>query len=384
MASLLDEYYTEEHKIFRETARRYFQKEITPHVEQWEKDGIVPREAWLKFGQNGFLCPWLPEEYGGLGTDFLYSLILVEEAAQTHFAGFFFLLHSDVVVPYIYHFGNEEQKKRWLPNCVTGDIITAVSMTEPNAGSDLGAIRTTAIKDGDHYILNGQKTFVSNGILCNLVIVAAKTDPQADPPYSGISLFVVEDGTPGFEKGRNLDKIGMHSQDTSEMSFTDCRIPAENLLGQEGFGFYYLMERLQDERLMGAMGSQIGAEEALRLTVDYTKSREAFGRPISRFQYISFELAKMATEVEIGRTFLDKLIIDHMKGRKVVKEASMAKYYCSEMVNRVVAKCVQFHGGYGYMEEYPIARMFRDSRVQTIFAGSSEIMLLIISRAMGL
>jgi acyl-CoA dehydrogenase len=382
--SLLEKYYTEEHNIFRESVRRYFEKEVTPNADKWEKDGIVPKEAWKKFGQQGFLCPWLPEEYGGSNVDFLYSFILTEELARTRCGGFFFPLHSDIIVPYIYTYGNEEQKKKWLPDCVTGDIITALAMTEPGTGSDLAAIRTTAVKDGDHYIINGQKTFISNGICCDLVIVAARTNPNAATPYEGMSLIVVEDGTPGFEKGRKLEKIGLHSQDTSEMAFVDCRVPVANLLGQEGQGFYFLMDKLQQERLVCAMGSQVGAEEALRVTIDYTKTREAFGRPISRFQYIAFELAKMATEVEVGRAFLESLLIDHLEGRKDVKKASMAKYWICEMLNRVVSQCVQFHGGYGYMEEYPIARMFRDARVQTIYAGTSEIMLLIISRQLGL
>ncbi|MDT8272973.1 MAG: acyl-CoA dehydrogenase family protein [Desulfomonilia bacterium] len=382
--SLLDKYNTEEHHIFREAVRRYFEKEVTPFADQWEQDGIVPREAWKKFAAQGFLCPWLPEQYGGVEADFLYSFILTEELAKTRCGGFFFPLHSDIVVPYISSFGTDEQKDRWLPGCVSGDIITAVAMTEPGTGSDLAAIRTTAVKDGDSYVINGQKTFISNGILCDLVIVAARTNLQAASPYEGMSLLVVEDGTPGFEKGRKLEKIGLHSQDTAEMAFVDCRVPAANLLGQEGQGFYYLMQKLQQERLVCAMGSQVGAEEALRVTIDFTKTREAFGRPISRFQYISFELAKLATEVEVGRAFLESLIIDHLEGRQDVKKASMAKYWICEMLNRVVAQCVQFHGGYGYMEEYPIARMFRDARVQTIYAGTSEIMLLIISRQLGL
>jgi acyl-CoA dehydrogenase len=382
--SLLEKYYTEEHNIFRESVRRYFEKEVTPNADKWEKDGMVPKEAWKKFGQQGFLCPWLPEEYGGSNADFLYSFILTEELARTRCGGFFFPLHSDIIVPYIYTYGNEEQKKKWLPRCVTGDIITALAMTEPGTGSDLAAIRTTAIKDGDHYIINGQKTFISNGICCDLVIVAAKTNPNAASPYEGMSLIVVEEGTPGFEKGRKLEKIGLHSQDTSEMAFVDCKVPAANLLGQEGQGFYFLMDKLQQERLVCAMGSQVGAEEALRVTIEYTKTREAFGRPISRFQYLAFEIAKMATEVEVGRAFLESLLIDHLEGRKDVKKASMAKYWICEMLNRVVSQCVQFHGGYGYMEEYPIARMFRDARVQTIYAGTSEIMLLIISRQLGL
>jgi len=382
--SLLEKYYTEEHNIFRESVRRYFEKEVTPNADKWENDGMVPKDAWKKFGQQGFLCPWLPEEYGGSNADFLYSFILTEELARTRCGGFFFPLHSDIIVPYIYTYGNEEQKKKWLPKCVTGDIITALAMTEPGTGSDLAAIRTTAIKDGDHYIINGQKTFISNGISCDLVIVAARTNPNAASPYEGMSLIVVEEGTPGFEKGRKLEKIGLHSQDTSEMAFVDCKVPVANLLGQEGQGFYFLMDKLQQERLVCAMGSQVGAEEALRVTIEYTKTREAFGRPISRFQYIAFEIAKMATEVEVGRAFLESLLVDHLEGRKDVKKASMAKYWICEMLNRVVSQCVQFHGGYGYMEEYPIARMFRDARVQTIYAGTSEIMLLIISRQLGL
>ena len=382
--SLLEKHYTQEHQIFRESIRRYFEKEVTPHVETWEKAGIVPKEIWQNFGRQGFLCPWLPEIYGGVDADLLYSLISVEESAKTHFSGFLFFLHSDIIVPYIEAFGSEEQKHRWLPGCATGELITAIAMTEPGTGSDLAAIRTTAVRSGDHYVLNGQKTFISNGINCDLVIVVAKTDPGAKPAHAGISLLVVEDGTPGFEKGRNLDKIGFHSQDTAEMAFVDCRVPVKNLLGQEGKGFYYLMKKLQQERLMTAIGAQVMAEEALRLTIDFAKSREAFGRPIGRFQYISFELAKLATDVELGRTFLESLILDHMEGREIVQKVSMAKYWIAEMLNRVVERGVQFHGGYGYMEEYPIARLFRDARVYTIFAGTSEIMLLIISRYLGL
>ena len=382
--SLLEKHYTQEHQIFRESIRRYFEKEVTPHVETWEKAGIVPKEIWQNFGRQGFLCPWLPEIYGGVDADLLYSLISVEESAKTHFSGFLFFLHSDIIVPYIEAFGSEEQKHRWLPGCATGELITAIAMTEPGTGSDLAAIRTTAVRNGDHYVLNGQKTFISNGINCDLVIVVAKTDPGAKPAHAGISLLVVEDGTPGFEKGRNLDKIGFHSQDTAEMAFVDCRVPVKNLLGQEGKGFYYLMKKLQQERLMTAIGAQVMAEEALRLTIDFAKSREAFGRPIGRFQYISFELANLATDVELGRTFLESLILDHMEGREIVQKVSMAKYWIAEMLNRVVERGVQFHGGYGYMEEYPIARLFRDARVYTIFAGTSEIMLLIISRYLGL
>ena len=382
--SLLDRYYTDEHHLFRDQVRRFFEKEVAPFADTWEKEGMVPRSVWKKMGEQGFLCPWLAEEYGGVGADFLYSYILTEELARTRCGGFFFPLHSDIVVPYLNSFGTEEQKQKWLPGCVSGDIITAVAMTEPGTGSDLAAMRTSAVRDGDDFIINGQKTFISNGLCCDLVIVAAVTNPKAASPYEGMSLIVVEDGTPGFEKGRRLEKIGLHSQDTAEMAFVDCRVPASNLLGQEGKGFYYLMQKLQQERLVCAMGSQVGAEEALRVTLDYTRTREAFGRAISRFQYISFELAKMASDIEVGRAFLDTCIVDHMEGKLDVKRASIAKYWICEMLNRVVSRCVQFHGGYGYMEEYPIARMFRDARVQTIYAGTSEIMLLIISRQLGL
>ena len=382
--SLLEKHYTQEHQIFRESIRRYFEREVTPRVEEWERAGIVPKSVWKDFGSQGFLCPWLPEAYGGVGADLLYSLISMEEGAKTRFSGFLFFLHSDIIVPYLESFGSEGQKRRWLPGCASGDIITAIAMTEPGTGSDLAAIRTTAVRDGDHYVINGQKTFISNGINCGLVIVVAKTDPAAKPAHAGFSLIVVEDGTLGFEKGRNLEKIGFHSQDTAEMAFTDCRVPAENLLGQEGRGFYCLMKKLQQERLVAAIGAQVMAEEALRLTIDFAKTREAFGKPIGRFQYLSFELAKLATDVELGRTFMESLILDHMEGREIVQKVSMAKYWIAEMLNRVVERGVQFHGGYGYMEEYPIARLFRDARVYTIFAGTSEIMLLIISRGLGL
>jgi acyl-CoA dehydrogenase len=382
--SLLDRYYTDEHNMFRDAVRKFYEKEVTPFADTWEKEGIVPRSVWKKAGDQGFLCPWLPEEYGGVGADFLYSFIMTEEMAKTHCGGFFIPLHADIIVPYLFSYGTKEQKDKWIPGCVSGDIITAVAMTEPGTGSDLAAMRTSAVRDGDSFIINGQKTFISNGLSCDLVIVAAVTNPNAKSPYEGMSLIVVEDGTPGFEKGRKLEKIGLHSQDTAEMAFVDCRVPAENLLGREGGGFYYLMEKLQQERLVCAMGSQVGAEEAFRVTLDYMRTREAFGKPITRFQYISFELAKMATEIEFGRAFLESCLIDHLDKKLDVKRASMAKYWICEMLNRVVGQCVQFHGGYGYMEEYPIARMFRDAKVQTIYAGTSEIMLLIISRQLGL
>ncbi|MDY6853648.1 MAG: acyl-CoA dehydrogenase family protein [Thermodesulfobacteriota bacterium] len=382
--SLLEKHYTEEHQIFRESARRFYVNELAPLADEWEEKRFVPQEVWKKFAEQGFLCPWMPEEYGGAGGDLLYSIILMEEAARTRVLGFPFVLHSDVVVPYIYHFGTEEQKKKWLPGCTTGDLLAAICMTEPDTGSDVASIRTTAIKDGDHYIVNGQKTFISCGGSCNLAVTAVKTDPKADPPFTGVSLLVIEYGTPGFKKGTRFHKVGMHTNDTAELIFEDCRVPVENLLGKEGDGFKYLMADLQQERLMISWGAQLMAEEALKETINYTKERKVFGRAVSRYQYISFELAKMATEIELGRTFMESLIIDHVAGKDVVQKVSMAKYWITEMLNRVVGKCLQFHGGYGYMDEYPISRMFRDARVQTIIGGTSEIMLLVISRNMGL
>ncbi len=382
--SLLEKIYTEEHVIFRESLGKYLEKNVTPFADEWEAKGIVPKQAWKDFGTQGFLCPWLPEEYGGSGVGFEYSVIIVEEMGKTNQAGLVTLLHSDIIVPYIFSFGSEDQKKRWLPACASGDCITAIAMTEPEAGSDLAALRTTALRDGDSFVINGAKTFISNGINCDLVIVAARTDPKADPPYTGVSLLLVEDGTPGFKKGKKLDKIGMKSQDTAEMFFDDCRVPASNLIGEKGAGFRYLMQKLQQERLISAWASQVTAERALEETLKFCRERKAFGRPISRLQHISFKLAEMATDVELGRTFMEALTLDHIEGIDIVKKVSMAKYWVAEMANRIAQQGVQLHGGYGYMEEYPIARIFRDARVQTIFAGTSEVMKLIISRYMNL
>lgn len=376
--------FSEEHEIFRDAFRKFLEREVIPHQEEWKKAGKVSREVWKKAGQEGFLCPWLEEKYGGSSVDFLYSVIMIEELARAKESGFAISLHNDIVVPYIASFGNEEQKQRWLPGCVSGDKITALAMTEPGAGSDVQAIKTTAIRDGDYYILNGQKTFISNGLLCDLVVVACKTNPKADPPYTGISLIVVEAGTPGFEKGRKLDKIGMWSQDTSELSFTDCRVPVKNLLGEEGQGFIFMMQKLQQERLVCAIGAQAGAEFALQETIRYCQERTAFGRPIAKFQNTRFKLAEMATEIEISRAFLDRLIEEHIKGSNIVKETCMAKWWITEMLKRVVDQCLQFFGGYGYMLEYPIAQAYLDVRVQTIFAGTTEIMKEIIGRQMGL
>lgn len=375
--------YSEEHNIFRQSLRRFFEKEVTPHVEEWEQAGIVPRSVWKKMGDQGFLCMSVPEEYGGMGADFLYSVILTEELVRTGHAGLAAPLHSDVVVPYIQSYGTEEVKQKYLHSCISGDTITAVAMTEPNAGSDLASMRTTAVEDGDHVVINGQKTFISNGINCDLVVLAAR-DPQEPNPHMAIDLYVVEASTPGFEKGRKLKKIGWHSQDTAELFFNDCRVPKANRLGVKGSGFLMLMDKLQQERLMVCISAVPAAELMLERTIQYCKERTAFGKPISKFQNTQFKIVEMATEVKLGRTFLDTLVVDHMAGKNIVVEVSMAKYWMTEMATRVADQCLQLHGGYGYCEEYFIARAWRDIRVMQIFAGTNEIMKGIAAKFMGL
>jgi acyl-CoA dehydrogenase len=375
--------YTEEHNIFRQALRKFFEKEVSPYVDQWEEDGIVPRSIWKRMGDQGFLCMGVPEEYGGLGADFLYSVIMAEELVQTRHSGLAAPLHSDVVVPYIVSFGSEEIKHKYLPGCISGDLITAIGMTEPNTGSDLASIRTTATDDGDHVVINGQKTFISNGILCDLIVLAVR-DPKAENPYQAMDLYVVEADTPGFEKGRKLKKIGWHSQDTAELFFNDCRVPKANRLGEKGSGFLMMMEKLQQERLMVCIGAVPAAEACLAMTIQYCKERSAFGKPISKFQNTQFKLVEMATEVKLGRTFVDKLVVDHMEGKNIVVEVAMGKYWTTEMAMRVADCCLQLHGGYGYCEEYPIARAWRDLRVMQIFAGTNEIMKGIAAKFMGL
>ncbi|MDQ5987561.1 MAG: Acyl-CoA dehydrogenase [Syntrophus sp. SKADARSKE-3] len=376
--------FKEEHQIFRESFKKFLEKEVVPFIEKWEHDGIVPKSVWKKMGENGFLCPWLEEEYGGSNAGYEYSVVINEELAFAGATGLLAGLHSDIVVPYLHSFGSEEQKKRWLPGCASGDIIMAVAMTEPGTGSDLAAIRATAVKDGNDYVINGQKTFISNGINCDLVIVAVKTDTKANPPFKGVSLICVEAGTPGFEKGRNLDKMGFHSQDTAELSFVDCRVPATNLLGKEGQGFSFLMKKLQGERLVSSIMAQSMAEAMLQMTIKYSKERMVFGQPVSSFQHNTFKIVEMATEIELGRTFLDNLIDDFIAGKDIVMKVSMAKAWIPEMANRVAYHCVQLHGGYGYMEEYPICRFARDVRVIPIFAGTTEVMKVIVGRMLGL
>lgn len=375
-------YLQEEHHMLRDAFRKFLEKEAYPHFNQWEKDGIIPRSFWSKMGENGFLCPWVDEKYGGLEADFGYSVVINEELEKVGASMVGIGLHNDIVVPYLNEYGTDEQKQKWLPKCISGEIITAIAMTEPGAGSDLAGIKATAIKDGDHYIVNGQKTFITNGIHADLVVVVCKTDPRER--HKGISLLVIERDTPGFSRGRKLEKIGLHSQDTAELIFEDARVPAENLLGIEGKGFYYLMQQLQQERLIVALSAQVAAETMLNLTVKYVKEREAFGKSISKFQTVQFRLAEMATEIEIGRTFIDDLIEQHMAGKDVVTKVSMAKWWQTDMAKKVASECMQLHGGYGYMEEYEIARRYRDTPVSAIYAGTNEIMKTIIVKNMGL
>jgi alkylation response protein AidB-like acyl-CoA dehydrogenase len=353
-------------------------------VDQWEKDHITPKEAWRKMGRSGFLCTWVPREYGGMGGDFLYSVIAGEEMARTNHTGLAAMLHSDIIVPYIYSFGTEAQKKKYLPGCVSGDIITAVAMTEPGAGSDLAGMQTTAEIDGDEVVINGSKTFISNGINCGLVIVAAK-DPAEKNPYQSISLYIVEDGTPGFKRGRHLEKMGFHSQDTAELFFSNCRIPKENLLGGQGAGFMLLMQKLQQERLMCAIGAQAAMELILEKTMDHCKkTTDASGKPISKYQATQFALVEMATEVKVSRAFVDKLIVEHAAGENIIVETSMAKYWTTDMVSKIAKRCLDLFGDFGLTENCPLARAVRDVRVMSIFAGSNEIMKGIAAKFMGL
>lgn len=377
-------FFNEEHIMFRESLRKFVEKEIEPHFAQWESDKIVPRDLWTKLGSQGFLCPSVEEKYGGTGLDFIFDVVLSEELSKVGGGLSGIGLHSNVVTPYITSFGTEQQKKKFLPKFVSGEWISAIAMTEPGAGSDLQKMTTTAIKDGTDYIVNGQKTFITNGILSDVVVIACKTDPKAVPAHNGVSLLIVERGMEGFSRGRKLDKVGMHSQDTAELIFENVRVPAENLLGEEGKGFLYLMQKLQQERLLTAVGAITAAKDMLDLTLHYVKEREAFGKPIGKFQNTQFTLAEIATQVQIGQTFVDDLIVRHLDGQDIVTEVSMAKWWVTDMARKISIDCMQLHGGYGYMEEYKIARRFRDIAVTPIFAGSNEIMKVIIAKNMGL
>lgn len=375
----------EEHHIFRQAFAKFLEKEAIPFVDLWEENHLVPLSFWRKAGENGFLCPWVDEKYGGLNADFGYSIVMAEELIKIGLGASTAIgLHNDIVMPYIQSYGNEEQKKRWLPGAVTGEFMSSVAMTEPGTGSDLSAIKTTAVRKGDHFVINGEKTFISSGILTNLIVVAVKTDTKAVPGHKGISLIVVEEGTPGFKRGKKLNKVGLHSQDTAELIFEDAIVPVENLLGEENKGFYYLMEKLQQERLMCSITAVYSAKRILDITMDYVKERKVFGKPVGSFQNTQFKLAELATEITIGKTFLDDLIAKHIAKENVVTEVSMAKWWTTALAKKAASECLQLHGGYGFMEEYEIARWYRDVAILPIFAGTNEIMKVIIADKMGL
>ncbi|MCG6911282.1 MAG: acyl-CoA dehydrogenase family protein [Deltaproteobacteria bacterium] len=375
--------FTPEHDAFRKRLREFIAQEITPNVEQWEKDGIEPKEIWRKMGRGGFLCTDVKEAYGGIGGDFLYSVIVTEEISYTFHTGLAAALHSDVVVPYISSFGTEAQKQQYLPGCVSGDIVTAIAMTEPGAGSDLAGLATTAEEEGGEVVINGSKTFISNGINADLVIVAAR-DPAVENPYQALSLYIVENGTPGFERGRHLDKMGWRSQDTAELFFSKCRIPVTNRLGEKGQGFLMLMQKLQQERLVTAVGAVTAAERIVEWITRFCKETQVSGKPISKSQAAQFALVEMAADVKLGRTFMEKLVADHMEGSDIIIETSMAKFWTTEMVRRVADRAMDLLGNEATVEKYPVTRAWRDVRVMSIFAGTNEVMRGIAAKFMGL
>ncbi len=375
--------FDEEHLLYQDTVREFMTREVAPHHDKWEKDGIVPREVWKKAGELGMFGFSVPEEYGGAGiTDFRYNAVILEEIMRHGASGLGFSLHNDVMAPYLVELTDEEQKRRWLPGFASGELITAIAMTEPGAGSDLQGIRTTAVREGDHYLVNGQKTFITNGINADLVVVVAKTDPAAGA--RGITLLVVERGMDGFSRGRNLDKVGMKAQDTAELFFENVRVPVANRLGpNDGEGFIHLMRNLPQERLSIAVAAVAAAEIVLEQTIEYCKSRQAFGRNIGSFQNTRFVLAELATETEIARHYVDKCILALNAEELSAVDAAKAKWWTTELQTKVIDRCLQLHGGYGYMMEYPVAKAWLDSRVQTIYGGTTEIMKEIIGRSFG-
>ena len=378
------EIFGEEHDLFRSQFRRFAEAEIEPRIAEWNRAGSTDRAIWRRCGEEGYLGAAAPTEYDGAGGDFLFDAVLMEELARIRAHALMLSLHSDICMPYIIRYGSDDQKARFLPGCISGEIVLAIAMTEPGTGSDLANVKTRAIRDGDHYVLNGAKTFISNGQICDLVIVVAKTDPDAEPPHSGISLILVEADTPGFVRGRNLEKLGLKGQDTSELFFQDCRVPAENLLGDPGQGFKMLMSQLQQERLCIAVASIASCRKSLDDTIAYVKEREAFGRRIAAFQNTQFTLAELAANVEIGQAFVDVLLAAHVRGDDIVSEVSMAKFWTTDLQKRLTSECLQLHGGYGFMSEYPISGDYADAAVQSIYAGSNEIMKVIIARRLGL
>ncbi len=370
--------FKEEHEAFRDTVRKFIDKEIAPHHAQWEHDGVVPRTLWLKAGAAGMLCCTIPEEYGGIGADYLFDVVVFEEMARSGFSGPGFMIHCDLVATYIKSFGSEEQKRRWLPQMVTGEAIGSLGMTEPHAGSDLKAIRTKAVRDGDDYVISGQKVFISNGQCCDVIVLATKTDSAAGA--KGVTLFLVDTSLPGFRRGKNLHKLGMKAQDTSELFFDEVRVPASAMLGEEGRGFELMMTKLAQERLAQAIRSATVAETVIDYTVEYTANRKAFGKTIADFQNTQFKLAELKTEAVVGRQFTDKCIESFMAGELDAVDAAMAKMWLSNMHCKVVDECLQLFGGWGYMWEYPIARAYADARIVKIAGGSIEVMKHIIGR----
>ncbi|WP_439816475.1 acyl-CoA dehydrogenase family protein [Zavarzinia sp. CC-PAN008] len=369
-----------EHEIFRDSVAKFMAKEVAPHAAAWDEAGIIPRDLWTKAGEAGLLCPGIPEEYGGAGVDFRYNAIIAEEGQRSGTGSLGWQVHSDIVAPYIWHYGSDEQKQHYLPKMVSGEVVGAIAMTEPGTGSDLQAVRTTARREGNEYVINGQKTFITNGQHADVVIVVAKTDPSKGS--KGTSLILVDRDTPGFRRGRNLDKMGLKAADTSELFFDDVRVPITNCLGEEGKGFIYLMSQLPQERLVIGVGAVAAAQIAFEWTVDYVKERKAFGKPILGFQNTAFTLAEIKTELEVAWAFIDACVDRHVKGELDATGGAMAKLWCTELQGRVVDKCLQFFGGYGYMTEYPISRAYVDARVQRIYGGTSEIMKELISRTL--
>jgi alkylation response protein AidB-like acyl-CoA dehydrogenase len=374
--------YEPEHDAFRDSVRSFMAKHVAPFHAEWEKAGMVDRSVWTEAGKQGLLGTDVPEEFGGGGIrDFRYNCVVSEEVTHVGGSGVGFTLHNDVMAPYLIDLTTDEQKARWLPPFVTGEMITAIAMSEPGAGSDLQGLKTTARRDGSDWVISGSKTFITNGILSDLVLVVARTDPEKGA--HGFSLLAVERGMKGFERGRNLDKVGMKAQDTAELFFDEVRVPAENLVGREGGGFIHLMEKLPQERLSIAVVAVAAAQKVFDLTLEYCKGRTAFGKPIGSFQHNRFVLAEMATELEIARHYVDKAVLEHNAGRFTVQDAAMAKWWTTELQKKVVDQCVQLHGGYGYMLEYPVAKAYVDSRVQTIYGGTTEVMKEIIGRSLG-
>ena len=376
---MLQREFTEEQVMFRDAYRKFLAQEIVPHMEDWREAGIVSREAFQRAGEQGFLMIWPEEKYGGMGDpDFRFEQIIIEETSYARAGDWYNTLHSRLVGPYLTRFGNEEQCARFLPACASGECILAIAMTEPDAGSDLAGMRSHAVRDGEDWILNGSKTFISNGINADLVIVAAKTDPENNP--HAMTLFLVERGMQGFERGRNLKKMGLKAQDTAELFFNDVRVPAANVLGEPGKGFYYLMQGLAEERLIGAAGYLAAAQLSWDLTRDYVRERKAFGKPVAAFQNTQFKMAEMRTQLDIAQTYVDQQVRAFNAGQLTAVDAAKSKLYCSELQVQVAEPGVQLHGGHGYMDEYPISRQYTDAKISTIYAGSSEVMKIIISR----